>query len=315
MRAAVYREYGAPSVVSVQELDRPVPRADEVLVRVRATTVNSGDARLRSSRFPRGFGLPAKLIFGFRRPRRPVLGGVFSGVIEEIGGGASGFSVGDEVAGMNGAAMGCHAEYVVVKAKRVARKPAAVGHREAAAALFGGTTALTFVRDQANVSERSRVLVNGAAGSVGTAAVQLARHLGGEVTGVCGPANADRVRSAGAARIIDYTRTPLSSVDDSFDLVVDTVGNLGVDGGRRLLAPGGRLALVAADLSNTLRARGDAVAGVAKESAANFADVLALVESGALTPVISDVLPLDRIREAHAVVDSGHKVGNIVIEP
>lgn len=315
MKAAVYREYGVPSVVSVEDVARPVPGSGKVLVRVYATTVNSGDARLRASNFPLGFAVIGRLIFGVRRPRNPILGGVFSGVVEAVGEGVTDFAVGDEVAGMNGAAMGCHAQYVVIAAKRLARKPAAVSHRDAAAALFGGTTAMTFVRDKAHVTQGTTVLVNGAAGAVGLAAVQLARHLGAVVTGICSSAKAGIVRDAGATHVIDYTGTPLSSLTDRFDVVIDTVGNLGLEGGRRLLAPSGRLCLVATDLPTTLRARGNAVAGTAVESAAAFTDVLALVESGEMKPVIADVLPLERIHDAYAQVDSGHKTGNIVIEP
>lgn len=315
MKAAVNHEYGAPEVVTVQEVPRPTPGAGQVLIRVLATTVNSGDARLRGANFPRGFGPVARLVFGLRRPRRQILGGVFSGVVEAVGEGVAEGWLGDEVAGMNGGVMGCHAQYVVVSAKRLARKPKSVSHRDAAAAMFGGTTALHFLRDKAAVRAGERVLINGASGSVGSAAASLAHQLGAHVTGVCSGPHAGVVTAAGADRVIDYTQTPLAQLEERFDVVVDTVGNLGIEGGRRLLAPGGRLCLVAADLPTTLRARGNAFAGVSVESAAAFAGVLAQLESGALKPVIEEVLPLERIREAHARVDSGHKGGNLVIEP
>ncbi|MFZ2503615.1 MAG: NAD(P)-dependent alcohol dehydrogenase [Nocardioides sp.] len=334
MRAAVYEVYGGPEVVAVRDVPTPVPGAGQVLVRVRASTVNSGDARMRAARFPAGFALMARLFFGVRRPRRKILGVVFAGEIAALGSGVEGaraggeaggraggqaggeaWAVGDRVAGMTGAKVGCHAEFVVADCKKLSRVPEGVGIEEAAAALFGGTTALTFVRDKVRVQAGERVLVNGAAGSVGVAAVQLADRAGGHVTGVCSAGNGERVRALGAAAVIDYARTPLERHTERYDVVIDTVGNLGIAGGKRLLAPGGRLALVAAGLGDTIRARGAVSAGTAVESAANFDDVLAMVERGELNPVISERLPLERIAEAHALVDTGHKVGNVVITP
>ncbi|NPD05464.1 NAD(P)-dependent alcohol dehydrogenase [Nocardioides sp. zg-1308] len=313
MKAAVVERYGPPEVVSVREVPDPAAGAGQVVVRVAATTVNSGDARIRGAQFPRGFATPARLVLGVRGPRRQVLGVTLSGVVEQVGGRVTGLAVGDEVCGMTGAGMGAHAELVAVKADKLVRKPAAVSHADAAAVLFGGSTALHFLRDR--VRPGTAVLVNGASGSVGAAAVQLAHRAGGRVTGVCGPTNGALVESLGAAAVIDYARTPLDTVAERYDVVLDTVGSISTAVGRSLVAPGGVLLLVVADLWSTLRARGDVVAGVAPERAEDFTTLLELVESGELETVVDRTLPLADVVEAHRIVDSGHKVGNLVVTP
>ncbi len=306
--------YGPPEVVEVREVPAPSLRGDgRVLVRVRAAAVTSADGRIRGARFPRGFAPFARLAFGVRRPRRPVLGGVFSGVVEEVGPGVSGLSVGDEVCGMTGTRMGTHAELVVARADRLVVKPAAVSHVDAAGVLFGGTTALHYLDDR--VRPGHRVLVNGAAGAIGTSAVQLARLAGGRVTGVCSGANADLVRSLGAEEVVDHTATPLTALTGTYDVVLDTVGNVDIARGRALLAPGGVLLLAVADLGQTIRARGDVVAGPSPEKPEHFSRLLDLVASGELRVVVSRSLSLDDVAEAHRVVDTGRKVGNIVLTP
>lgn len=315
MRAAVVHEYGAPGVVRVVDTDTPTPGAKDVLVRVHATAVTAADSRIRGARFPRGFAPFARLVFGVRRPRRPVLGNTFSGVVEAVGAKVEGVAVGDEVAGATGLRMGTHAEYAVVPASRVAAKPAGVSHDDAAGVLFGGTTALFFLRDKATVGPGTRVLVNGASGAIGTSAVQLAKHLGATVTGVTSGANADLVRSLGADHVVDYTTTDLASLTERYDVVLDTVGTLSPTSGRRLLADGGVLLLAVADLGETLRARGDVRSGTAPERAEDAREVLDLVASGALRVVLDRVVPLEEVVAAHERVDSGRKVGNIVLNP
>lgn len=315
MRAAVAREYGGPGVVRVVDVDTPSPGPRDVLVRVRATAVTAADSRIRGARFPRGFGPFARLAFGVRRPRRPVLGNTFSGVVEAVGPKVAGSAVGDEVCGTTGLRMGTHAEQVVVPASRVVPKPPGVSHDDAAGVLFGGTTALFFLRDKATVGPGTRVLVNGASGAIGTSAVQLARHAGAVVTGVTSGANVDLVRSLGAQHVVDHTTTDVRSLPDRYDVVLDTVGTLSPSAGRRLLADGGVLLLAVADLGETLRARGDVKAGSAPERAEDVRELLALVASGALRVVIDRVLGLDDIVAAHERVDSGRKVGNLVVHP
>jgi NADPH:quinone reductase-like Zn-dependent oxidoreductase len=315
MRAAVGDRYGPPEVVRIVEIPQPAVGADEVLVRVEAVAVTSGDARIRGARFPTGFAVPARLAFGISRPRRKILGGSFSGVVEAVGPRVTGIAAGDEVCGMTGVRMGAHAEYVAVPAKKLARKPAGVSHEQAAGLLFGGSTALFFLRDKAAVGPGMSVLVNGASGAIGTSAVQLAKHFGATVTGVTSAANAGLVTGLGADRVIDYTREDLSRIADRFDVVLDTVGNLTISSGRRLLADGGVLMLAVAGLVETVRARGDVVAGSAPERVEDFELLLELAAAGEITVVIDQVHDLGDIVEAHRRVDSGHKVGNVVVRP
>lgn len=319
MRAAVVDRYGPPEVVRVAEVPVPEPRADQVLVRVVAVAVTSGDARIRAGRFPKGFAIPARLAFGLRGPRRAVQGSTFSGVVESVGAKVRGISPGDAVCGMTGMRMGAHAEHVAVDARRIVPKPESVDHDQAAGVLFGGTTALHFLR-KAGVARGTTVLVNGASGAVGTNIVQLARNLGAVVTGVTSSANAALVTSLGASDIIDHTVVDLGAVDlgtsvARYDVVVDTVGNVGIRGGRRLLAQGGRLLLVVASLGETIRARGDVVAGSGSERPDDMTALLRDVADGRLTVVLEPPIALDDIVEAHRRVDSGRKIGNVVVHP
>jgi NADPH:quinone reductase-like Zn-dependent oxidoreductase len=313
MRAAVVERYGPPEVVRVVEMPRPVTADDEVLVRVEAVAVTSGDARIRAARFPPGFAVPARLAFGIRRPRRAILGSSLSGIVETVGPDVRAFGPGDEVCAMTGAGMGAHAEYVAVPVGRLARKPSGVTHEDAAGLLFGGTAALYFLRDRGSVGPGTSVLVNGASGAVGTNAVQLASHLGASVTGVSSAANAELVTELGAERVIDHTQTDVASLTERFDVVLDAVGNLTIATGRRLLTPNGVLVLAVASLGDTIRARGNVVARSAPERVVDFDHLLRLVAAGELAVVHDQNFALDDIVEAHRRVDSGHKVGNIVV--
>lgn len=315
MTAAVVDRYGPPEVARVVDVPRPEPAADQVLVRVHAAAVTSGDARIRAGRFPRGFALPVRLVFGVRGPRRQILGTTFSGVVDMVGARVVDLMVGDEVCGMSGVRMGAHAEYVTVPAKRVARKPTTVSHDDAAGLLFGGSTALWFLRDKGRVGEGASVLVNGASGAVGTNAVQLARHYGASVTAVTSARNAALVTELGAARVVDHTVEDVTTLGDRFDVVFDTVGNLSIATGRRLLRPDGMLLLAVADLGETIRARGDVAAGSGPERAEDFALLLDLVAAGDLVVVQDRAYPLDGIVDAYRQVDGGHKVGNIIVRP
>lgn len=315
MRAAVVDQYGPPDVVRVVDLPRPEPRPDEVLVRVRSVAVTSADARIRAARFPSGFAPFARLAFGLRKPRRPVLGSAFSGEIAAVGTKVPNLNPGDQVCGMTGAKLGAHAEYVTVRATRTTRKPEPVSHDDAAAVLFGGSTALFFLRDKASTGPGKTVLVNGASGAIGTNAVQIAKHLGATVTAVTSTRNAELVTSLGADHVIDYTTTPVTSLPDRYDVVLDTVGTLSIPSGRRLLTPNGVLALVVADLWETIRARGPVAAGPAPERPADFDYLLARLADKDITAVIDSTYDLPDITEAHRRVDSGRKVGNIVVHP
>jgi len=315
MRAAVVDRYGAPEVVRIADVPCLDPGADDVLVRVHAAAVTSGDARIRAARFPPGFGIPARLAFGLTRPRRSILGGTFSGVVETVGARVNGFAPGDEVCGMTGVRMGAHAEHLAVAAKRVTGKPPGVTHEDAAGLLFGGTAALHFLRHKGSVGPGSSVLINGASGAIGTNAVQLAKHFGAAVTGVTSAGHAALVRELGADRVVDYATEDVTSLTERFDAVLDTVGNLSIPAGRRLLRDHGVLLLAVAGLRDTLRARGNVVAGSAPERVEDFDLLLQLAADGELTVVIEEIYDLAGIVDAYRRVDSGHKVGNVIVRP
>lgn len=315
MRAAVYERYGPPEVVSVQTVDDPTPGKGEVLVRVHSAAVTAADGRMRAARFPRGFAPFARMAFGVFRPRRPILGSPVSGVVEAIGPGVSTLAVGDAVCGMNGAGGGGHAELVALKASHLVPKPDTVSHDDAAGVLFGGTTAWKLLHEKADVKRGDRVLVIGGSGAVGSNAVQLAVLAGATVTAVTSARNAGLMRELGAESVVDYATRDMLKLGPQFDLVVDTVGVLTGRSGHELLAPGGQVLLIAADLFETVRARGPVKAGVAAERPADMTALLGLVGDGSLKVVIDEIFPLEQIVEAHRRVDSGRKVGNILVRP
>ena len=315
MRAIVVPQYGPPEIAQLREVPEPVAARGRVVVEVAAAGVSAGDARMRSGVFPPGFALPARLAIGVRGPRARILGGALAGVVAEVGDHVDRLRVGDRVAGMLGARLGAHAERVAANAARLVRIPEGVSDARAAGALFGGVTALDFLRDRAALAAGERLLVNGASGSLGSAAVQLGRALGAEVVGVTSAANAGLVRRLGAARVVDYAVTPVASIDERFDVVLDAVGNLSKADGMRLLAPGGRLVLAVAGLRDLLGARGPVIAATASESPELVAEVLRLVASGEFDPLVEELGGLEAVPEAYRRIDSGRKVGNLVVDP
>ncbi len=315
MMAAHVHRYGPPESIVIADATVPAPRAGEVLVRVDAAAVTSGDARLRSGVFPRGFGLLARLAVGLRGPRATIPGAVLSGSVVELGEGVTRFGIGDDVAGMTGVRLGAHAQFVAVRESVLAPKPDAVSHADAAGALFGGTTALHFLRDRAKVRAGQTVLVNGASGAVGSSAVQLAARADATVTAVTRTENDALARRLGATRTIDYRETPVTSLNERFDVVFDTVGNVTRAAGLRLLAPGGALILAVATLAETITARGQVMAGPAPERREDFAHLLDLVARGELDPLTEVIGGLDALPEAHRRIQSGRKIGNIVVLP
>jgi NADPH:quinone reductase-like Zn-dependent oxidoreductase len=317
MKAAVYRRYGPPDVVRIADVPRPVPGTRDVLIKVRATTVTAGDSRLRSGNVPRGFGVMMRLGFGIFGPRKPILGWELAGEVAAAGQSATRFAPDDKVFA---ARMGCHAEYVAVPEDAVAPMPGNLTFGEAAALSFGGLTALFYLRDKARIQPRERVLINGASGAVGSAAVQLAKHFGATVTGVCSEANAQLVRSLGANRVVDYSREDFAQTGETYDIILDAVGNCRFDRCKPVLAPGGRLLLVVASLGQMVgalawpsRAGRKVLSGVGSVRAADLLLLRALAESGAFKPVIDRTYPFARIADAHAYVDTGRKKGNVVI--
>lgn len=317
MKAAVYRRYGPPDVVRIAEVPQPEPGRGEILIRTRATTVSAGDARLRSAKVPRGFGPLIRLGFGISGPRDPILGFELAGEVVALGPAATRFAPGDKVFA---AGSRCHAEYVVVREKNVARIPGRLGFVESAALTFGGLTALSFLREKARVQPGERVLINGASGAVGSAAVQVAKHFGAVVIGVCSGANESLVRSLGAERVVDYEKEDFTRGGETYDVILDAVGNCPFGRCRHVLATGGRLLLVVATLDQMLgalvrpsRAGRKVLGGVATAREADLLFLRSLAESGAFRPVIGATFPFERIVEAHAEVDTGHKKGSVVV--
>lgn len=321
MKAIVYREYGSPDVVSLAEVPKPTPGNREVLIRIHATTVTAGDWRARSSSMPAGFRLFGRLFFGVFGPRKPILGTELAGVVEAIGSAVTRFSVGDRVFAFTGADYGCHAEYRTMKEDAlIAHKPANLNDEEAATLSFGGLNALGFLRDEAGIERGDRVLVVGASGGVGTAAVQLAKHFGAEVTGVCSTANMDLVRSLGADGVIDYTREDFATARDRYDIILDTTGTTSLARCENALKQGGRLVAVQGSLAQALglqrasKASGKRViAGVPSMKVGDMQLLARLAESGELKPVIDRTYPLSDAAAAHAYVDTGRKRGSVVL--
>lgn len=209
MKAISYERYGPPEVLHLKEIEKPTPKDNELLIKVYATTITSGDWRVRSLNVPSGFRLIMRLVFGISKPRQSILGSELAGVVESVGKAVRNFQVGDHVFAFSDTSMGCHAEYKCMPEDgMVSLKPASLSFDEAAALSFGGTTALDFLR-RGKLQRGEKVLVNGASGGVGTAVVQLARHFGADVTGVCSTANLDLVASLGANHLIDYTKEDL----------------------------------------------------------------------------------------------------------
>ena len=220
----MYSRFGSPDVLELKEIPKPTPKDHEVLIKVRVTTVTAGDWRARTLNVPKGFGPIARVFFGFSRPRQPILGTELSGEIESVGKAVSKFKVGDQVFAFSGASMGCHVEYKCVPEDgALALKPANPSYEEAAAISFGGTTALGFLR-KAGIRRGDDVLINGASGGVGTAAVQLAKHFGAKVTGVCSTGNLELVKSIGADQVIDYTKEDFTLNGETYDVILDTAG-------------------------------------------------------------------------------------------
>ena len=322
MQACIYEEYGAPEVVRVGEVDEPTPAANEVLVRVHAASVTTADWRFRASAFPRASWLPGRLMLGLFRPRNPILGMDFAGVVTALGSDATRFRVGDRVFGATHALRrGAHAQYVAVReTDAVIHTPNGLSHEEAAAVPFGGGSALAFLRDVAELSSGQRVLIVGASGGVGVWAVQLARHLGAEVTAVCSARNAELARSLGAHHVLDYGIQPFLKCGDDYDLIFDTVGvttytqcepALSAKGVYLPLNSGPREMLQAA---RTAWSSGKKVkSSISSNTREGLEALAALIDAGALEPVIDRVYPMARIAEAHRHVESRHKRGSVIV--
>ncbi len=315
MKAAVCERYGPPEVVQIKDVPMPVPKAGELLVESRATTVNSGDARLRAPRVPRGMSALVRLTMGVTKPRRPVLGFEVAGRVTEVASGVTDFQPGDRVVASRGFKFGCHAEYITVAEHgQVARIPDNVSFDEAVSLCFGGSTALHFF-ERGKLTAGDSILINGASGAVGTIAVQLAKHRGAEVTAVCSSANVDMVGDLGADHVIDYTTQDFTQNGQLYDVIMDTHGNAPYTRVKDSLKPGGRFLMVVGDLFQTVASTWQraTIGGTGKVTGESYRTLMSLAQQGVLKPVIDTVLPFEQIVEAHRRVDGGHKVGSIVL--
>lgn len=320
MKAAIVRRYGSPDVLELTDIPVPVPADDEVLVRIHASSVCYGDCFIRSG------AMMVRLLNGFRRPKVRVLGTDLAGTVEFVGPRVTRFAPGDHVFGSRGDKFGAHAEFAcVAETGFLAHKPANMTFEEAGSVFVGGACALYFVR-KAAIKPGERVLIHGASGSLGVFAVQLAKYFGAHVTGVCGPANVDLVKSLGADEVIDYTTREFADGDGRYDVICDILGKAGFPRGLGVLVPGGRYLLVgfsgglpaiavALLRGAWVHARGTArfVTGPAAPAQADLVFLKELIEAGALRNVIGRTYRLSEIAEAHRYAQSGHKVGNVAV--
>ena len=324
MKAIVLTKFGPPEVLQLQEVEKPVPKDNEVLVKIHATTVFAADCEMRGLQFPLVFRLPFWIYMRFIRPQPIILGQELAGVIEAVGKDVTKFKAGDPVFAATSLGLGAYAEYKCMPEEpamlggTLAIKPANLTYAEAAAVPVGGLEALHFIR-KANIQHGETVLINGAGGSIGTMLVQLARLRGAAVTAVDSTEKLDMLRSIGAGRVIDYTREDFTRLGQAYDLIFDVVGKSPFARSLKALKPNGRYLLVNPGLSHRLQARwaaaGDkqVIIGAGPQRAEDLAHLRVLIEAGQLKPVIDRRYPLEKVVEAHRYVDAGHKKGNVAI--
>ena len=316
MKAITYTKYGPPSVLNLSEIEKPISKDNEILIKMMATTVNSGDARLR-----RADPFLVRLMFGFFKPRKHILGNVISGIVQSVGKDVTSFKIGDEVFGLTDMTMGTYAEYLVVpELTPLALKPLNTNFEEAAATVFGGHTALHFLK-KADIKPGQKILIYGASGAVGSCAVQIAKYYGAEVTAVCSTANIELVKNLGADIVIDYTKQDLSGMEGKFDVVFETVDKTQVSKIAKLVKPSGVLMLGAVIIKGMLQGliaskkhNLKLIGGVADVTASDMNFIKQLIENKDLKPVIDKTYSLEQMAQAHEYVDKGHKVGNVVIK-
>lgn len=325
MKAIVWTKYGPPDVLELREVEKPAPKDNEVLIRIYATTVTAGDCEMRSLKLPIYLSLPMRLWRGLLKPRRnSILGTELAGEIEAVGKDVKHFQEGDQVFGSAGLGLGTNAEYICLPEEPgemeggVARKPANMTYDEAATVPFGGRDALHFLR-KGNIQSGQKILINGAGGSIGTFAIQLAKYFGAEVTAVDSTAKLDMLRSIGADHVIDYTREDFTEKGETYDVIFDVVGKISFSRSGRVLREKGTY-LLANPLPQILRAQWTKMTSSQKvimETASGTIQDLVflreLIEAGRIRTVIDRTYPLEQTAEAHRYVEKGGKKGNVVI--
>jgi NADPH:quinone reductase-like Zn-dependent oxidoreductase len=329
MKAIIYTTYGPPDVLQLKEVEKPLPKNNEIWVKIYATTVNYGDliarnfSHITSREFnmPAPLLLPARLAFGLRKPKKPILGSEFAGEIEAVGQDVKRFKKGDQVFGYRGQNMGAYAEYLCMPEDgTVALKPANMSYEEAATVPYGGIMALNILR-KVNLQPGQKVLINGASGGIGSAAAQLAKsHFGAQVTGVCGTPRIDFVKSLGVDQVIDYTQEDFTQNGKTYDLILDILGRSSFSRCKSSLKPNGIYLLASFKtkqlfqmLWTSLVGRQKVICALASDSFADLIFLKELVEAGTIKTVIDRCFPLAQTAEAHRYVETGHKKGPVVI--
>lgn len=328
MKAAVYTQYGPPEVLHIQEIAKPTPKDNEVLIRVRAAAVNFGDTIARDFgsitpgkfNMPAFFWLPARMAFGFWKPKVNILGSEFAGDVEAVGKDVNQYAPGDAVFGYRGPSMGANAEYIcMAQDGMIAHKPTSVSYAEAATIPYGALTAMSLLR-KAHIERGQKVLINGASGSIGSYALQLARYYGAEVTGVCGTQRMQFVKSLGADHVLDYTREDFTQRSETYDLIFDVLGRSSFGRSKRVLNPNGRYLLASFKtkqlvqmLWTSIRGGKKVICALSSETPADMQIIRELVEAGVLKTAVDRGYPLEQIAEAHHYAESSQRRGNVVL--
>lgn len=327
MKAVVYTEYGSPDVLQLQQVDKPAPQDNEILVRIHASSVGYGDLLARNFRnnrsafnMPSLFWLLTVMEFGYRNPKKQILGAEFAGVVEAAGKDVTRFKVGDPVFGYRGPSFGANAEYLCMPEDGlVAPKPSNMTYEEAATVPYGALTALNLLR-KANIQPSQKVLINGASGAIGSAAVQLAKDAGAEVTGVCGTQRLAFVAALGADKVIDYTRENFTRNGETYDLIFDILGRSSFSGVRDSLKPGGRYLRASFKGRELAQMLWTSIAGDRKVICAlagykleDLVLIKELVEAGKIRSMVDRYYPLEQTADAHRYIESGHRTGHVVI--
>ena len=321
MKAVICTSYGGSEVLQLEVRPLPVIHDHEYLVKVYASSATTADWRIRSRSFPKGFGFLGRLIFGLNKPRQVILGSELSGIVVERGALATEFNIGDEVIVQCGAKMGAYVEYKTVSdADCIIRKPGALNFEEAAVFSFGASAAWAYLIEKAMVEPGQKVLIHGASGSVGSAAVQIAKAAGAEVTAVCSHSNGDLVRELGADHVLDYQTNDFRKTGEQYDFIFDTTGQLSFMNSRHSLSKNGKLLLVSADLPQMLQAliaplfgSRRVVTGVVNERRERLLAVVEMIKKGRYRVVVDKVFPLELIASAHRYIEKRHRRGNVAI--
>lgn len=316
MKAAVIKKYGNSEVLQILEVEKPIPGPNDVFIRIHSSAVNSGDWRIRKAD-----PFAVRFIFGFFKPKIQILGSVYSGIIEQVGSQVKNFKIGDEVFGHTDMQFGSYAEYICINEHAsIAKKPEHISHNEAASIPFGGVTAWHFLK-QIALKPGQKVLVIGASGAVGTAAIQIAKYYGASVTGVCSKSNIELVKSIGADEVIDYTIQDFAKSNETYDVIIDTVNSISIFKSLKTLNKNGNIILSAAGLNQMIQGllvkllyKHKIYFGVISHSAASMNFLKQLLIEHKYKAVIDKVYTLDQISTAHAYAEQGHKKGNVVIE-